>query len=353
MTIHACLKSAFAGGLLAVGLLAGGGARAAEALNALVWCDHTDPELLKPFEDANGVKVNTKTFEGTGSAISILQQSQKGDWDVLVVDSTDVGRVAAAGLLEPLDPAGFPWDDIPEKLRDPKLHYVDGKLYAVPEKFGYNAIAYNKEKVDPADMRDPAVMWNPKYKNRIAIYDYYMSIIGKVALALGIDPSKLTMADLPAIREKLVLMKENAAMLGEVATVQSALANGEVDIVIGGGEYAVAGIMHEKPQLDWVLSNDGGTRWEQAIAMVAGSKKKELARKFLAYIVSPEGQARLATSACYWGMPVNMKAALTDEQKKILRWDEQPAFLAKSYPYPAPDAALDKAMQDLWQDVMH
>jgi spermidine/putrescine transport system substrate-binding protein len=25
-------------------------------LNALVWCDHSDPNLLKPFEDANGIK---------------------------------------------------------------------------------------------------------------------------------------------------------------------------------------------------------------------------------------------------------------------------------------------------------
>ena len=36
----------------------------AEDLNALVWCDHSDPNLLKPFEDATGIKVNVKEFEG-------------------------------------------------------------------------------------------------------------------------------------------------------------------------------------------------------------------------------------------------------------------------------------------------
>ena len=30
-----------------------GGARAQEELNALVWCDHTDPALIEPFEKAN------------------------------------------------------------------------------------------------------------------------------------------------------------------------------------------------------------------------------------------------------------------------------------------------------------
>ena len=39
-------------------------------LNLLVWCDHTDPNLLKPYEDANGVKINVKAYEGTGTAVS-------------------------------------------------------------------------------------------------------------------------------------------------------------------------------------------------------------------------------------------------------------------------------------------
>jgi len=32
----------------------------AEDINALVWCDHSDPNFLKPFEDASGIKVNVK-----------------------------------------------------------------------------------------------------------------------------------------------------------------------------------------------------------------------------------------------------------------------------------------------------
>ena len=68
------------------------------------------------------------------------------------------------------------------------------------------------------------------------------------------------------------------------------------------------------------------------------------------YIISPEGQARLATSSCYWGMPANAAAGehLTPEQKAALRWDQQPDYLARAQLYPAPDAELDAAMQDLW-----
>jgi spermidine/putrescine transport system substrate-binding protein len=90
----------------------------------------------------------------------------------------------------------------------------------------------------------------------------------------------------------------------------------------------------------------------QSLAMFEASKNKNLALKFIQYVMSPEGQARLATSSCYWGMPANRKAALSDGDKKILRFDEQPGFLARAQPYPAPDEALDKKMQDVWTEML-
>ena len=51
-------------------------------------------------------------------------------------------------------------------------------------------------------------------------------------------------------------------------------------------------------------------------------------------------------------MPANSKAVLTAEQKKILRWDEQPKFLANSYFYLQPDEDFDKAMLDVWTEFL-
>lgn len=320
----------------------------AETINALVWCDHTDPAFLEPFTARTGIAVNVRDYEGTGTGLTLIEQSRPGDWDVFVVDSTDVRRVVERGLLAPLDPRDFPLEDVFPEVRLPEYHVVDGITYAVPEKFGYNAIAFDRRRVAETKARDIATLWDPSMKGQIIIYDYYLPIISQLALVIGKTPAGLTEADLPAIGEKLRAIRANAVLIGDVVTSQTALATGQGSILVGGGEYAVAGLQAERPDLDWVLPEVGGVRWQQAVGVMKASKKPEAAKRFVQYILSPEGQARLATSSCYWGMPANAKAALTPEEKTRLRWDEQPAFLARSHPYHSPSEAMDRAMQDLW-----
>ena len=328
--------------------------QAVEELNALVWCDHTDPALIQPFEKQHGVRVNLKEYEGTGTALAILEQSRPGDWDVFVIDGVDVPRVVEAGHLAELPAGELPLDDIfgPVQMRD--VTFRNGKMYAIMEKFGYNVISYNKSKVDPADMRDLNTLWSDKYKGRIAVYDYYIPLMDLVALKLGMKPSDISADKLPQMKEALFQLKDNSVMVGEVVSSTTALATGEADILIGGGEWAVAVLQSENPDLDWVLPRQGGILWSQSLAIFESSKKKDLALKFVQYVMSPEGQARLATSSCFWGMPANRKAGkvLTTEQKQALRWDEQEKFLANSYRYFIPDSELDAKMLDVWAEFL-
>ncbi len=172
------------------------------------------------------------------------------------------------------------------------------------------------------------------------------------AMAIGKKTSEITEADLPAIKEVLMKMKANAKAVTDVAASQTALATGEADILVGGGEWVTAGIAKENPDLDFSVPKEGAVLWSQSLAMFKDSKNKDMALKFIQYIMSPEGQARLATSSCYWGMPASTKAALTDEQKTTLRFAEQPEFLKRAQNYPAPSEDLDKKMQDMWTEML-
>jgi spermidine/putrescine transport system substrate-binding protein len=339
-----------AGALLAICSVAG-----AQELNALVWCDHTDPALLQPFEEAHGVTVNVKEYEGTAAGLTLLEQSQPGDWDVLVIDAVDVGRAVEGGFLAEMPADQLPTVDFFPEVVMAENNLIDGKTYGVTEKFGYNTIAFNKSKVDPADMEDMASLTSGKYDGRIAIYDYYLPVIGLVSLGQGQATAGITADTLAGLEAPLMALRKASKQVSDVVSAQTALAAGDVDIIVGGGEWLTAVLTAENADLDWTIPKQGGLRWAQSIGVVAGSTQPDLALEFVKYITSPEGQARLATSSCYWGMPANAKAGdlLTAEQKSVLRWDQQPGYLARAQLYPIPDAALDTAMQDLWTRMLN
>jgi spermidine/putrescine transport system substrate-binding protein len=305
-------------------------ASATEELNALIWCDHAAPELLKPFEDANDAKVNVKEFEGTGAGLAIVDQSQPGDWDVMVIDSIDIRRGVERKLFDPLPEDKLPFADLFPEVKMDYATVIDGKRYGITEKFGYNTIGYNKTKVDVADMQSMAAMISDKYKGRIAIYDAYLALIGLAAMSIDKKTADITEADFPAIKDVLVKLKANTKAVTDVAASQTALATGEVDILLGGGEWVTAGIAKDNPNLDFSIPKEGAVLWSQSLAMFKDSKHKDLALKFIQYIM----------------------AALDADQKKLLRFDEQPEFLKRAQAYPAPSEDLDKKMQDLWTEVL-
>jgi spermidine/putrescine-binding protein len=168
----------------------------AASLNALVWCDHADPALLGPFEEANDLTVNVKEYEGTGAGLAIIEQSQPGDWDVMVIDSIDVRRGVERGLFAPLPEEELPIEDMYPEVRLDQFTTADGKRYAITEKFGYNTISFNRDEVDVADMRTLRSLSDPKYQGRLALYDYYLPVIGMAALATGKKTAELTAEDL-------------------------------------------------------------------------------------------------------------------------------------------------------------
>jgi spermidine/putrescine transport system substrate-binding protein len=199
-----------------------------------------------------------------------------------------------------------------------------------------------------------ATLLSDKYKGRIAIYDYYLPVLGLVGLSQGVATADLKADKLGTLKDPLMKLKAASKQVSDVVSSQTALATGEVDIVVGGGEWLTAVLASENADLDWTIPKQGALRWAQSIAVLKDSKEPELALDFIKYIASPEGQSRLATASCYWGMPANAKAGdlLTPAQKTTLRWDQQADFIARSQLYPVPDAALDTAMQDMWTEML-
>ncbi len=347
-------NSAGAAGLVAAGAgLTPSTGLAAESMSFLTWCDHVDSRLIGGYEEMTGITVNSKTYEGTGSALALKDQSSPGDWDLFCLDYQDNPMVANQGYLAELDDSRVPWGAIFPDIRDQPHAYTNGKLYGIPDKFGYYGVAYNKDKVDPDDARTAEIMWNPKYKNRIAVYDYYFPIIQLVGLSQGISPEQITVANLESkIREPLLKLKANTHVVGDIVTVLNALHGESVDMIIGGAEWSVALDMVENKSLDYAVFDEGALLWNESLGIFVDSKNYDACWKFIDWTLSPEGQRYLATSECFWACPVRKDTPLTEEEATILRWDQQVAILGNSHPSTIGAPDLDTAMLDLWQEFL-
>jgi hypothetical protein len=51
-------------------------------------------------------------------------------------------------------------------------------------------------------------------------------------------------------------------------------------------------------------------------------------------------------------MPATRRATLNDAERKILRWDEQEAFLARSVPSTISTPDVDAEMLDIWTEFL-
>ena len=172
------------------------------------------------------------------------------------------------------------------------------------------------------------------------------------ALSLGKKTAELTEADLPAIRDVLLKMKANAKLVGEVTASQTALATGEVDILVGGGEWVTAGLAKENPALDFSIPKEGARALVAVARHVRGQQEQGPGAEIHPIRAEPRGPGAACHLVLLLGHAGQQQGGADDEQKKTLRFDEQPGFLARAQPYPAPDADLDKKMQDVWTEML-
>ena len=160
----------------------------------------------------------------------------------MVVDEHQV-EVGAGHHLLPAGLAQLVPDKFVESWLPPDLGAKIPKIFQWPLVVATDPSvwAYNTAVYQSCPVSNLWELTEPKWKGKVAIYDYYLPVIGMAALAIGKKTADLTEADLPALKAELLKMKANAKLVGEVTASQTALATGEVDILVGGGEWVTAG----------------------------------------------------------------------------------------------------------------
>lgn len=324
-------------------------------LNVLLWAGYEEPEILEPFTKKYGVKVNYKTFFGGDAMFSLFMQS-KGVYDAVIVDPEYIQKLHAAGRLRELDPKEFDMTEYLAPFRQFPSSLIDGKLYAPVVEFGANAIVYNTKHITEQEASSYSILFDPKIKGRVSVWDWYLPIMGVVSRSLGnATPYDLSDQQFDALKAKMSeLRPQLRAIHGNIPEVLAALAAEDTWVVPGGAGWAAAALQQQGKPYEWTVPTEGGIMWVDTIVIPNDAPHPELAKLYVNYMMSAQAQAALSKKKAYFSNVPNggAYALMTAEHKKGLKSSTEKELLdwvSRLSVRSLPSRQSEKAWQEVWE----
>jgi len=238
--------------------------------NLYIWSAYITEDTLHQFEKETGIKVRFDTYD-SNEALLEKMQSGVGDYDLIVPSDYMVRILNHQQLLEPLNYQKLPnFKNINARFRN--LPYDPNNAHSIPFLWGTTGIGYNKTKVtDPVDSW--AILWNPKYKDRILMLDDLRECFGAALKWKGhslnsTNPSELEEAKNLLLQQKPLVKTFSSSNFDEI------LLSGDVWLAHGwSGQLAKA--KDQNKDLAYAIPKEGTTIWVDNLAMPKTARHKE------------------------------------------------------------------------------
>lgn len=271
-----------------------------KTLTWLTYPGHGAPEVVAPFEEKYGVKIVSKEYSGGERLLALIHGSPAGTFDVVLSDEAYVNELKQADFIEPMNPADYPIADFWPEFQKFPLHWIDDQLYTVMTSWGINGLAYNADQLTADDASSYAIMWDEKIKGKVGMRDWYLPCMGCISAYLGNKrPYTLDDAQFTKLKETVFSLKPQVAGFWDFAAVFDSFANGGAMVVPGTGEWMVGLLQRDGKNIRASVPKEGAIIWTESASIVKGTQKQELAKEFIRYLVSPEGQRRLMLKSSY------------------------------------------------------
>lgn len=313
------------------------------------WKDYgsDDAEFMKEFEETYNCEIVNTYMSSEEELLTKLRTSKAGEIDVCLPNCTILPAAIEDGLLEQIDTTKLEnFDSLFERFKTQEECFDGDKMYAVPFVWGSTAIAYNTEDITepPTSM---SCLFDEQYAGKIAFRDDYNDAVMAAAIALGQDPN--APSDLDAIKEKLIEQKALNRTYWKTGDEFSKLFAGkQISLGLMWSGQAAA-MKQEGEPIAFTVPEDGAIGWVDNWAIAANSQNKEMAYKFIDWMISKDFQYNWAASG--GPAPVNQEAAeaIDPEYAASAAMDEE--SLNRLYFMQYRTDEVKNTWNDLWTDV--
>lgn len=271
-------------GLMVSTMLTGCGATdSKKVLNVYNVGDYIDENIITLFEEKTGIDVQYETYD-TNEMMYQKVKSGSTNYDLIFPSDYMVEKMKSEGLLQKIDFKNIPnMKYIDKSFLNPI--YDETNEYSVPYMWGTFGILYNKKMVkEPVDSWD--ILWNPKYKGNIMMFDSVRDTMGISLKKLGYSMNTTNPKEInEAMKE---LMKQKDLVLAYVNDEgKDRLLGEEVAMGIAYSGDAVT-LMEENPNLAYAIPKEGTNKWVDAMAIPKSAQNKKEAEMFINFLLDPE-----------------------------------------------------------------
>ena len=327
--------------ILLLALFFGSCSKRTPTLNLLVWEGYADPSFVRAFEEQYHCKISASYMGSSDELVAKLRGGSAGNYDVISPSSDVATMIAKANLAAPLDLSKIPtYSQLSPQLISLPLVKAGGNTYGVPFMWGPNPLLYDTTAFAKAPDSWEA-FWDRKLRGKISVWDD-LSTVYMAAQILGYDkpdPSRLynlSDEELAAVKKKLLELKPNVRKMWSTGGELTNLFQNHEVVVAMGWPLMTNQLKKVNFPIGETIPRENTTGWIDHLMITAGSENKDLAYKFLEYMVQAKTQ-KLITDVTHY-TPANPQAGLlmTAEERQGLHLDDVDSYQKRIY---------------FWQDV--
>jgi spermidine/putrescine-binding protein len=314
---------------------AGGGSKyKGKILKILCWEGYADDRFTKPFEEQTGIKISKTYFNSSDELIKKLVATENGNYDI-VTPSPDLAQaLVERELVQPIDLKRIThYDSLAERLRAMQDVVKDSFTYGVPFTWGPDYLVYNADviKTEPTSWD---VMFDPKYKGKVALWDdvssvYLAAILNGDAKVNKAKIYNLNDIQLEAAKKKLLALMPLIHTFWTSAGELTNLMRSKKVVIAVGWPLTPSTLKKEGMNIKGIIPKEGATGWIDRLMIPKNATNKELAERWIDYITKPENMALVAEVTGYSVSNSNAARYLSPEQLEITQMNNTQYYFDK------------------------
>ena len=287
--------------LLALALLLSGCTKGKETLYIFNWSDYIDPSIIIEFEEANNCRIKYSTFDSNENMLTKVKSTTES-FDLIFPSGDHVSILKELDLLEELDKTKLEnYKNLDPVLLSKAASFDPENKFSIPYAWGLTGLMYNKEYVPEEIVASGG--WNILAdsffdgKNKITMLDDAREVIGAALIYSGYSINDTSEAAMAAAHEVLKVWDRNITQF-DSDSYKNEVPDGTTWLAQAYNGDALQQ-MAENENLGFILPKEGAAMWMDNIVMLKSSKTKDLAYKFIDFMLDAEIAKRNAEYTQY------------------------------------------------------